>query len=447
MKRVTFLNHASVLIQNNDNIILTDPWYKKPAFGSWLSIPPCIYHPAYFIALAKTNPKFTIVISHGHDDHFDDDFLSALPEETTILLPKFDSVGPRKRLERCGIKNIKEYDSNGINHNEVEYKSFIFKDISMDDAFITIATDDFIVAHGNDNWQELSDNVLNTVKSDFANYNKSDRFFMSQTNMADGFPLIYENYTPEEKSKLSKRRQDNMILTSVRNALAVDSGAFLSYAGLAIPFIKNKENLLDEAYCKSLDYIKDLLVENNVDSSIVLDMVPGDSYDFNKVHKLFGKQYYNHDEIKDASVKFYKKYKWVDDCDTYQKSLQIPTDKKNEYLELFLAEFKKFVETKFGKTGYQKDVFNTKLTFKDNEVSKSISFSDDAEIDVTFTFDVVPMEKILTGKLNWECCYVGYESTVKVNGDYNISSLIRWLSMFGYVYQQRIWPSLEEKKI
>ena len=90
------MNHASVLIQSKDNIILTDPWYKKPAFGSWLSVPPCIYHPAYFMALAKTNPNFTIVISHGHDDHFDDNFLSALPENTTVLLPKYDSVGPKK---------------------------------------------------------------------------------------------------------------------------------------------------------------------------------------------------------------------------------------------------------------------------------------------------------------------------------------------------------------
>jgi len=442
MKKVTFINHASVLIQNKDNIILTDPWYKKPAFGSWLSIPPSVYHPSYFMALAKTNPKFTIVISHGHDDHFDDDFLEALPEETTVLLPKFDSIGPRKRLERCGITNIKEFDTEGITYNGVTYKSFIFEDISMDDAFITIATDDFIVAHGNDNWQELPDDVLNIVKNDFASYSKKYRFFMSQTNMADGFPLIYENYTDEEKHFLAKRRQDNMIISSVKNAHSVDAGAFLSYAGMAIPFIKGKENLLDEAYCKSLDYVNNLLEKNNVDKSIVLDMVPGDSYDFNKVHKLFGKQYYNHDEIKEASVNFYNKYGWVDNCDTYQEGMSIPYDEKQEYLNLFMDEFKKFVKTKFEKTNdYQKNVFNTKLTFRDNEVSRSISFNEDAEIDVKFTFDVVPLEKILTGKLNWECCYIGYESTVNVNGDYNISSLIRWLSMFGYVYQQRIWPS------
>ena len=443
MKKVTFLNHASVLIQNNDNIILTDPWYKKPAFGSWLSIPPCVYHPSYFMALAKTNPNFVIVISHGHDDHFDDDLLKAMPDNTTVLLPKFDSIGPRKRLEKCGITNIKEYDSNGIKHNGIEYKSFIFEDISMDDAFITIATDDFIVAHGNDNWQELPDDVLNVVKDDFAKYNKQDTLFMSQTNMADGFPLIYENYTPEEKAFLAKRRQDNMIISSVKNAHAVNAGSFLSYAGMAIPFIKGRENLLDEAYCKSLDYINKMLKENNIDNSIILDMIPGDSYDFNKITKLFGKDYYNHEDIKEASVDFYKKYEWIDNCDTYQSSLHLDKNKKSELLNIFLDEFKKFVENKFEKTDYQKDIFNTKLTFRDDIVSKSISFNDNAKIDVKFTFDVVPLEKILTGKLNWECCYIGYESTVNVNGDHNISSLIRWLSMFGYVYQNRIWPSLK----
>jgi hypothetical protein len=119
-----------------------------------------------------------------------------------------------------------------------------------------------------------------------------------------------------------------MILSSVKNALSVNAGAFLSYAGMALPFIKNKEHLLVDAYCKSLDYIKNLLSSHKIKSDIVLDMVPGDSYDFNKVDKLFGTQYYNHEEIKQASIDFYKKYKWIDNCDTYQKPLEIGINKK-----------------------------------------------------------------------------------------------------------------------
>ena len=311
----------------------------------------------------------------------------------------------------------------------------------MDDAFITIATEDFIVAHGNDNWQELPPDVEDVIKTDFAKYDKKDTLFMSQTNMADGFPLIYENYTPEEKAFLAKRRQDNMIISSVKNAHAVNAGAFLSYAGMAIPFIKGQDHLLDDAYCKSLDYVNDLLVKNNIDNSIVLDMVAGDSYDFNKVDKLFGNQYYNHDDIKDASVDFYKKYEWVNNCDTYQEPRCLSPELKSDLLNLFLDNFKDFVKGKYEKTdNFHEGVFDIKLTFKDSDIEKTIQFNDDAKIEATFTFDVVPMEKILLGDLNWECCYVGYESRVHVNGDHNIGAMIRWLTMYGYVYQQRIFP-------
>jgi hypothetical protein len=40
MQKITFINNSNVLIQNNYSIILTDPRYKKPVFGSWLSISP-----------------------------------------------------------------------------------------------------------------------------------------------------------------------------------------------------------------------------------------------------------------------------------------------------------------------------------------------------------------------------------------------------------------------
>lgn len=444
MKKITFINHASVLIQNNDNIILTDPWYKKPAFGSWLSIPPSIYNPVYFLALAESNPNFSIVISHGHDDHFDDDFLSLMPEHTNVLIPKFDSIGVRKRLERCGLKNIKEFDSNGINHNGIEYKSYIFKDISMDDAFITIDTDEFIVAHGNDNWQKLPNDVLSFVKDDFSKHKKSNRLFMSQTNMADGFPLIYENYTDDEKNKLTKIRQDNMILTSIQNSLDVNCEAFISYAGLSLPFIKGNEKLLDNAYCKSLNYIKQLVKDNDM-NDIVLDMIPGDSYNFDKVEKLFGKQYYDHDTIKNASIKYYKKYGWLDSCDTYDmNSSRVTLSEKERLIDIFIDNFKIFVDNKFKNTdGFQDDIFNINFTMKDRTTTKSCNFTLNPTANVVFTFDDVILEKLLTAEINWENSYIGYESKVEVDSDYNIGSLIRWLSMYGYVYQQRIYPNVE----
>ena len=57
---------------------------------------------------------------------------------------------------------------------------------------------------------------------------------------------------------------------------------------------------------------------------------------------------------------------------------------------------------------------------------------------VTFKFRNEILEKILLGSANWENCYVGYQGSVMVEPDMNINPLIRWLSMFGYVYQNRI---------
>ena len=55
---VTFLNHASVLINLDDTYILTDPWYDSPAFGSWLSTPPMLFNPVYLISLARSVKNF-----------------------------------------------------------------------------------------------------------------------------------------------------------------------------------------------------------------------------------------------------------------------------------------------------------------------------------------------------------------------------------------------------
>ena len=264
MKKVTFLNHASILIQSGDNIIMTDPWYKKPAFGSWLSVPPCVYHPSYFMALAKSNPNFVILISHGHDDHFDDDFLTVLPKNTTILFPKYKSPGPKKRLKKCGIKNIIEFDSKGVTHKGVTYKSYIFEDISMDDAFITVATDKFIVAHGNDNWQKLPQDVFDSVFLDFAKYKK------------EKIAELYSELFFTKKAKLNCIQKPNRYLFSEPELTF--EGSDLTYVITYKP--KGGEDFEGTLYINAEDFAVTRLDFNNVKPLIKLKLL-GVSYNEN----------------------------------------------------------------------------------------------------------------------------------------------------------------------
>jgi len=269
---------------------------------------------------------------------------------------------------------------------------------------------------------------------------------MSQTNIADGYPLIYENYTIEKKKILAKKRQDRMILSSINNAIKVGAGAFLSYAGLALPFIKDCEYYIEEKspiYCKSIHYVKTLLKENNLNSDIVLDMIPGDSYNFDVVEKLFGKQYYSHESIRESSIEFFNKYNWIELCDTFgDNDVELSINKKMELSDLFIDNYKQFVINKFKKTeSYQDDVFNINFIIKDSQIEKKCELSDNPSANVIFTFSDIILEKLLIAKINWENTYIGYGSKVQVDSDYNIGSLIRWLSMYGYIYQQRIFPN------
>lgn len=59
MTNVKLINHSSVLVQEGDTFVLTDPWFEKPAFGSWLPVPPTSVHPAYLSALSKSQVTTT----------------------------------------------------------------------------------------------------------------------------------------------------------------------------------------------------------------------------------------------------------------------------------------------------------------------------------------------------------------------------------------------------
>ena len=144
---VLYLNHSSVLIRYNNYYLLCDPWLIKPAFRSWLPNPPMHVNPAYLIALEE---KLSILISHGHDDHCDDELLSVFDKNTKIITSDFKSPGVKSRLSKIGFKNIYEVGKDGKNFDVFHIKSFKNEKNSLDDALYTICTPDSAIIHAND---------------------------------------------------------------------------------------------------------------------------------------------------------------------------------------------------------------------------------------------------------------------------------------------------------
>lgn len=445
MEKVTLINHASVLIQQDDIYVLTDPWFIKPAFGSWLPTPPMVYHPAYLLALAASNAKFSIVVSHGHDDHLDDDFLKLMPDDVPIIIPEYSSKGFKKRIERSGAKNVHEVGNDPKSINGVVYRAYIFEDISLDDAIVSISTGRFIVIHANDNWQRLTGDVESAIKADMEPYLMSDRLYMSQCNLADGYPWIYESV--ENKAEVAKNRQENILFNSYSNAESVGAGGFLAYAGFAVPYVKGKEELRN-AIPPSIEEMHSF-IDNRFETNILLPMRVGDTYDFTKVVPLFSGVNINHGVLTEACEKYYSEYKVVDSCETYKKGYSLQPWDRMEGGKLFVSEFKKFVERKLEETGFQDDIVNFEFSIVVYEIGIfPVSFGDKPTVYVGVELNEVEFDKMIRGDTNWENYNVGYSSNIKVHpSTAHVGPLLRWLSMFGYVYQQRIAPKFMDKII
>lgn len=103
---VTFINHASFLIQLSNFNILTDPiWSMRASPFSWIG-PKRVREPGIeFDRLPKID---LVIISHNHYDHMDIPTLKLLDDKfkPTILVP----IGNGKLLMEQGIQNVYEMD-------------------------------------------------------------------------------------------------------------------------------------------------------------------------------------------------------------------------------------------------------------------------------------------------------------------------------------------------
>ena len=440
MTNIKYISHASVLIQEDENFILTDPWFQKPAFGSWLPTPPMSIHPAYLLTLANCN-NFSLAISHGHDDHIDDDFLSMFPTDTKILIPEYGSKGFLYRIKQKGFENIVEVPNSGFEFDCFKLRSYINLDISRDDAMLSIETPSNFIVHANDNWQEIVGDNLQQLKEDANRFYPEQKLYMSQCNLADGWPNVYRNYTEEEKKDIHANRVNNIIDKSLLNAHNINAKHFLNYAGHASAFVKEREDLKEKVSFKSNNYIQKICKDAGY-SVDVLDMIPGDSFDFENVKKQFGDADLCVDILKEESFSFYEKYGNIYECDSYKQYASVSSEDISSLLNEFLQGFEEFVLARVGRTNFNTDIIGhtVMLGSDDESCTSEILIGDSPENDVKIVkfFVTKPiLSELLLGNVNWENLYIGYAAEVETSPkDLNARAVIRWLSMYGYVYQR-----------
>ena len=85
--KIKYLSSASVLIQDEDSSILTDPWFVDGEFyGSWNNYPPCT------VNLNELENIDGIYISHIHPDHFSVKTLKKMNKTIPVFIHKLKSI-------------------------------------------------------------------------------------------------------------------------------------------------------------------------------------------------------------------------------------------------------------------------------------------------------------------------------------------------------------------
>lgn len=452
--RVLFQNHSSILLQYGDRYLLTDPWYNKPAFGSWLpSFPPYI-HPTYLAALGE---RLTILVSHGHDDHLDDRLLEIFDKKTQIVTAKFKSPSVVNRLKRIGFENISTVGERETEIAELIISSYIVEEFSHDDATYLIRNNDGAVIHCNDNWHEFETEHEKLIKERVSCYSTNSVLLFSQTNSASGYPLNYKIFSDEEKASLLRSKVAKMVEGGLRNAEKLNLPRMFSYAGFATAYVKDKgyENV---GLFPTARFLRELLVDEGVSSPVeIVDFYPGDSIVLpeGEILKAFVNGYSDHN-IKSVTNDFYHVYDNINECISY-KSLIVNESVLSEWLDDFLNEFSQFTARRVdGPDAHFVDLIGKRFSIE-VEVADGKTIKKTIEMGVGLvSYDAKPNKhcfvnesaifSILKGEALFEDLYTGYNAEWSRNPPeiYN-RDMVMMLVMFSYVYRNRLSQKLKEK--
>jgi hypothetical protein len=110
--KITFIGHASLLVEAGGVTILSDPWWRGPCFGAqWWNYPP----PAVE-ALSERHVDF-IYISHGHHDHLHPSTLRTLARDAKVLVSEDIGLADSIRDLGFSVTALRDGEEHSLGRN------------------------------------------------------------------------------------------------------------------------------------------------------------------------------------------------------------------------------------------------------------------------------------------------------------------------------------------
>lgn len=109
--KITMLGHATLLIEIDGKTILTDPWLTDPLYFGQLR------HSGAFKPIDKLPHIDLLLVSHGHDDHFDPATLSKISKTVPVVIcnayqknackADFQEIYSMREVKACSFDSLK----------------------------------------------------------------------------------------------------------------------------------------------------------------------------------------------------------------------------------------------------------------------------------------------------------------------------------------------------
>ena len=298
--KIRYINHAFLIIENNNFKFATDPWALGPAFntGWWLK------HKTIKNWKEELNSCDFIYISHNHPDHCHELTLSYIKKDLPVVVPNFITNSAGMLIEDLGFKKIHKMnfeDQYQFKNTELIFTIFKSGDLREDSGLYFSAG----------NFKALLTVDANNLN--FLKLPKVDLFASSFAGGAHGYPLNCENYELKDRIKMLQIDKNFIKKTKFKYIKQIKPTYFLPYAGFFTEKLSRDEIYIKyNVKNKTKDYYN---ICKKYDVKI-LDPEKKDTFQFNS-RKECKSAKYKGEYFKDADEKKYldyyiTKYKKID---------------------------------------------------------------------------------------------------------------------------------------
>jgi len=139
--KITYISHATLLIETGGLKIVTDPWVKGAVYcDQWYQFPKCL-------SPGLITDADCVIYSHGHEDHLHAASLETVNKDATIFYPYSWYGGTTEFFNELGFDTVKEV----VTDHTVTFKNVKITYLSNNlDNVVVIESEGKVIVNVND---------------------------------------------------------------------------------------------------------------------------------------------------------------------------------------------------------------------------------------------------------------------------------------------------------